>query len=588
MNHATPSVSVRVFDRNAFALLLLGFLTVLLPAQESDEILKLPDLTIHGAKDLPPPESWYYGRMEDGTEILSNASERAGRRLLRDFQIFQQALEVVWPLPTVNNRARTLILCGGGGKFDDFTDRDHNSGDIGSTSLFLQNREQATIVVDLQSTTITLSGLQDDDGAATTNFEVDPYKQLYREYVRYQLSQGNTPIWLREGLSQIVMAMEFTPTWIIFGKVDSSAYRPAQAASALSTGAPPDGTGEEEVAAATSVGDRPFNIALQRRALIPLDKFFAVTADSPEARNPLGNNRWAKQAYAFVHLCLYGENGRFQKAFGQFLQRLGQEPVSEPLFKECFGMSYKDMLLHLRGYIGFTNHTYKTFKLKPGGRPLGGEPIVLRDATQAEIGRIKGDAQRLAALPDRALLSYRLAYARGERDPALLTVLGLAESEAGQTERALMVLETAAKNELSRPQPYLELARLRLAAAKTKPAGSDARIDETQLNAVLDLLFKARQLKPALPETYATIAEAWLASAVLPKKEHLAVLTEGLRQFPRDNPQFLRLAELYARIGDRPTAVAIAQAGHRLAPDDAARASYERLLSTLPPAAGVK
>jgi tetratricopeptide (TPR) repeat protein len=546
------------------------------------EPLRLPDIAVSSTKELPPPEAWQYTRLEDGTEVLANSSERATRRLLRDFQIFQQALEVVWPLPQTAAPARSLILCGARAKFDDFTAPGHNDGDIGSTSLFLRNREQVAILVDLQSTTITLSGLFDDSGAPTTNFEVDPYKQLYREYVRYLLSQGGrTPAWLQEGIAQLVMAMEFTPEWITIGKIDSSGYQ-AGAAAPLAT---ESGDETEDAAhAETSVGDRPFNVALKRRALIPLDRFFAVATDSPEAQNPLGNNRWAKQAYAFVHLCLYGEGGRYQKSFAQFIQRLGSEPHSEKLFQECFHTDYRGMLTTLRGYIEFTAHTYKTYKLKPGGRPLGGPPVTLRDATQAEIGRIKGDAQRLAALPDRALATYRLAYARGERDPALLAALGSAELAAGHSDRASPILETAAKSRLPLPSHFVALARTRLAAAQAKPAGPHARLDDTQLASVLDPLFQARQLRPPLPETYDTIAEAWLAAATPPKADHLAVLVEGLRLFPRHNPQFHRLAELYARAGDQATATSLAQAGLRLAPDDAAKARYQQLLASLSPA----
>jgi tetratricopeptide (TPR) repeat protein len=576
-----PSISV---SRGTFALFVFGFAS--LTAAEPTEVIKLPDLTIHGAKELPPPEDWLYGRMDDGTEVLTNASERSSKRLLRDFQLFQQALEVVWPLPqTGSNPARSIILCGRQNKFSDFTASGHNAGSIGSTSLFVRDREQAAIVVDLQTTSIILSGLVDDEGATTSNFEVDPYKQLYREYVRYQLSQGSRPpAWLQEGIAQIVMAMEFTPEWIIFGKIDSRAYQPAQGPAPTEGSAPDDGTEDEEaVAAQTSVGDRPFNVALRRRALIPLDKFFSVTSDSSVAKNPLGNNRWAKQAYAFVHLCLYGENGRFQQAFGQFTQRLGKEPVSEALFKECFKMSYQEMLLELRGYIGFTNHTYKQFKLKPGGRPLGGAPVALRDATQAEVGRIKGDAQRLAGQTERALDSYRVAYARGERDPALLAALGSAENAAGHTERALTLMETAAKTGLSRPSAHVELARLRLTAAKAKPARDGDRLSDAQMTSVLEPLFKARQLRPPLSETYETIAEAWLVSATMPKTEHLAVLVEGLRLFPYDNPQFLRLAELYRRIGDEATATSLAQAGLRLAKDAGAKALFEQFLASPSP-----
>ena len=41
------------------------------------ETVVLPDFTVKETKELPPPESWQYGRLEDGTEVLSNASARA-------------------------------------------------------------------------------------------------------------------------------------------------------------------------------------------------------------------------------------------------------------------------------------------------------------------------------------------------------------------------------------------------------------------------------------------------------------------------------------------------------------------------------
>lgn len=555
-------------------------------ATPSGETLKLPDLTVTGKQDLPPPESWQYGRLEDGTEVLSNASERASKRMLRDFQMFQQALSVAWPslgnhTPTV---ARTLILCGRRDKFDDFASPDSGRPDLGSTSLFVRSREQAAIVVDLQATTLNLSGLEDDAGTNATSFEVDPYKQLYREYVRYLLSQDPTrpPPWLQEGISQIVMAMEFTPDWVKLGELNSSAYAVAGPATDL-TGVPVEAeTGEEEIAGETTVGDRPFNVALKRRPLIPMDKFFAVTADAPEATNPLGNNRWAKQAYAFVHLCLHGENERYKPAFEQFTKRLAAEPATEALFKECFKMSYKDMLLTLRGYIDYTFHKSTTHKRKPGTPKLGGEPVVLREATQAEVGRIKGDAQRLAGRTRDALMSYHDAYLRGEREPILLAAYGIAASETNQDDRALPLLEAAVKAPgIRRPTAYIELARQRLAAAKAK-AGANGQLDDAQVAAVMEPLLKARTIRPSQPGTYVTIAETWLAGATPPKIENFAVLGEGLRLFPRDTSLFYPMAQLYQRIGETAAAARLAQIGLHFSTDAEGRVRFQQLLASLP------
>ena len=579
----------------AFPLSLLAFqlAVVALPAAttrgEADtpppgETVALPDFTVTGKKEPPAPESWQYVRLEDGMEVLSNASERASRKLLRDFQMFQQALALAWP--ALGNQtmpvARTLILCGRRDKFDDFVARDPGRTDLGTTSRFVRNREQTSIIVDLQSTTLNLSGLDDDGTGNTTRFEVDPYKQLYREYVRYLLSNSPTrsPPWLQEGIAQIVMAMEFTPDWVKLGEIDSGAGGPAVATDAAAT--PSDDAGEE-APAETSVGDRPFTMVLRKRALMPMDKLFAVTADAPEATNPLGNNRWAKQAYAFVHLCLYGNNGRFKAPFDEFTKRLATQPVSEALFKECFKMSYRDMLFELRAHIDGGPHRTDVFKLKPDSPRFGGAPVVLREATQSEVGRIKGDAQRLAGRTNDALISYNDAYVRGEREPILLAAYGIAASETGQSDRALPLLEAAVKGPgTRRPTAYIELARQRLIAAKAK-AGPDGRIDDTQMATVMEPLMKARSIRLPVPGLYEVLAQAWLASATPPKLENFGLIGEGVRLFPRDLALLYPLAQLYQRTGELAAATKVAQVGVHFAATPEERAPFDHLLASLPP-----
>jgi len=60
-------------------------------------------------------------------------------------------------------------------------------------------------------------------GTAFADYEIDHYKQLYREYVRYLISQSQVrvPVWLEEGLAQIVMDIELLDTALIYGKIDS-------------------------------------------------------------------------------------------------------------------------------------------------------------------------------------------------------------------------------------------------------------------------------------------------------------------------------------------------------------------------------
>jgi hypothetical protein len=277
--------------------------------------------------------------------------------------------------------------------------------------------------------------------------------------------------------------------------------------------------------------DRDFSAALRRRALIPLGKFFAITHDSPEATNPLGNNRWAKQAYAFVHMCLYGYKGKYQKAFTTFMQRSAREPVTEAMFKECFSMSYDKMLMEIRSYCDFTVYESKYYKSKEDVI-IPPPPLALRDATQSEIGRIKGEALVLAGHKKAARAELIAPYQRGERDPNLLAAIGLYERAEGEEVRARKFLEAAYAGKTTRADACLEVARFRFADAVAKPAAADGQFSPAQLSSIIDPLLVARQQRPPLPAVYELIAETWIRSAVKPKHDDVVVAVEA-RSFSR-------------------------------------------------------
>ncbi len=545
-------------------------------APANDDVLKLPDLKVTSSADLPPPESWRYTRVGN-FEVLSNASESSTKSLLADFAKFTQAMALVWPVPTKPLAGSTLILCGKGGKFDVFPPAGAVKDDAIVPSVFLRNREQVAIVVDVEADRVAIdpSNLQ-VIGAGSAEYQVDHYKQIYREYVRYMLSQSQSrpPIWLEEGLAQIIMDIELDDTLLIYGKINTLK-------GAVSGGESADSDGTDPTANTDAVvGEQPFNFVLQHHKLIPLDQFFAATAASPETQNPLGNNLWAKQAYAFVHFCMFGENLRYQQALGTFVTRLAREPLSEALFKECFKVGYVDMAKELRGYILHTKHKYQKYALQKDDR-FSAKNIELREATQAEVGVIKGDALRLGDHPEAAFSAYRNAYLRGAREPALLAGMGVSENALKHTDRARDLLEAAVKGGTKLPSAYVELARLRLDHAIAHPS-ANGKLSVGQMGTVLSLLFEARKYQPPLPETYALIASAWAQSAVPPKPENLAVLDEGIRAFPRQSTLLYAAAQLYSQAGAQPTAASIAKLGLRFSSDDATKARFEQLLATLP------
>jgi hypothetical protein len=476
------------------------------PIEVEGPTVELPKFEVSDSRLLPLPESWHYAEIP-GFEILSNISERETRRFTQDFLLLQEVINVIMP---ALNRGRpamptSLILCGGAHGASQFVPTERRDDEYGANSMFFDSPERTAIVMDFA-----LSELQID---SSTIVESDPYRAFYAAYFRHLLRRqmGHTsPPWLEEGLVRLFGGIDFTNKWINFGMVGN-------------------GFGAEKT------GD--FNRFLTGRHMMPLAEMFASEGK--------GNSAWGYQCYAFVHMCLYSVGHKLQKPFIEFCSHLGDEQPSEELFQRCFHKSYKQMEVELRGYIDFTAFTYVEFNAKKGHKLPDPPPVILRDATQSEVGRIKGEVLQMGGHADSAHLELIAPYIRGERDPRLLAALGLDEQLTGHDDRARKFLEAAARAKAVRPRAYLELARLRYSDAIAKPAAPNGKLSEAQLATVLEPLATARTQRPPMADVYALQASAWAHSAVQPTREQFAGVIEGVRQFPAD-PNLLMQAILLA------------------------------------------
>lgn len=544
-------------------------------------------LVVTAKTELPPPENWLTTSIP-GFTVYSNASERASKKLLRDFEAFRFALDNVWPIKATIRRPGTLVFCGRNG-FEDFiprSDRADLSMDAGRASTTLMGPDHVYIVLDMSSSTMTLNNLDFDIDASfgSATFEIDYFSLLYREYVHYLLSQTDAPPppWYEEGVLQIIQKMEVYPKYIRIGEI-RSVPRTGKAKSGFTMPAI-EGDGEDSMEADDDSGmpgmetipDTDFNVALQRRALLGFNNFFGVKADSPLARNPIGNNVWAKQCYAFVHMCLYGWPNKYKQSLETLVARCAKEPMTEQLFQECFGKSYKKFLIELRGYIGYTAYQYNDFVVK-GKERIDMPPREFMPAREGAAAAMKANALILANNSAAAIPALRGAYGRGERDPDFLATYGLAVANS-QSELARRMLAQAIEGKTTRAAAYPAYAALLLQEAKTFPAASDGiHITPGQLVPILDQLFAARKLRPALPQTYETIANAWLACSMPPKPDNFTALTEGLLLFP-NNVELVYLATRVAlKMGDRRASAALIGHGLKLSSDDAGRARFNNL-----------
>jgi hypothetical protein len=218
----------------------------------------------------------------------------------------------------------------------------------------------------------------------------------------------------------------------------------------------------------------------------------------------------------------------------------------------------------------------------------------LRNASEGELARLKGDWERLEVgfvrkgTPDlvekyleQARRTLRHAYDRDVRDPRLLAAMGLCECDAGDDTAARGFLESAARLGPLRPRAGYELARLRFAAADASPEGKDGGLSVDQVSKIFTPLFAVREQAPPMPEVYELIAQVWGRSAFRPTRGHLDVLEDGVRLFPRRTVLIYRTAQLYADQGFKAEAVELVRLGLVVATEAAERDRFAQLEARL-------
>jgi hypothetical protein len=322
------------------------------------------------------------------------------------------------------------------------------------------------------------------------------------------------------------------------------------------------------------------------RELLPLADLFTLrTAPGQDA------TLWRSESMLFIRWALDGKEHPRRDALWKFVERASTGPVTEDIFQQCFGLGYVDAQERISDYL--SNAVNGVLKLSPegSGAPLKPEPRV---ATELEIARIKGDWERLeigyikSRYPElaekyveQARRTLMRAYSQGERDPRLLAVMGLCECDAGNDAGARPYLEEAAKAGVVRPRVYYELARLRYAEARTKPALPDGHLSAAQATEVLKPLGAAYQQMPPLLEIYALTAEVWSRSDVALGRRNLDMLGQGVGFFPWNAPFIYQTAWLNLRSGFKDEAGALIARGLRTGPDATYAARFEQLRATL-------
>jgi hypothetical protein len=325
------------------------------------------------------------------------------------------------------------------------------------------------------------------------------------------------------------------------------------------------------------------------RPLLKMEEL--LVANAPRDRGEDYRRIWEAQAELFVRWALCGSSeGR--DAFWHFADLCAREPVTEAVFTRCLGLDYLDARDALSDLLPFAAGTAVRWAVPPLRRV---PRLSIRDATEAEVRRIRGDWTRRSlkivrgsfpelapAYASQARTAFLRAYDSGDRDPRLIAAMGLLEFDTGDLNGARARFEQVrAAHGVLQPYALAELTRIRLDEALTHPGGPNGTLGQSQMDSVLGPVDDARRLQPALRETYLLAARACnhLARNLTPHERE--ILNEGAWLFARESGLVLEAALWDARSGDRAQARQLADLGLYYASEPEWRQKFAALIESL-------
>lgn len=499
-------------------------------ATREDRVVDLPPLVV---EESATPLRWRHADLP-GKEVLSACPDAVTRDFLRRLQL--QTNLLAWLLPpsyqassvipdtylllsTDTPRATSAEI------LHELLQRRHGDRSVRGPAprvatdgiRFLPNLR----LLDVDATVVFVL-LDDEEETGGFSFTIERVRQLLVQ------RRPRLPPWLVQGLLQLYPELSFESEEL---RADPARW-PARAEK-------PETAGE----------DAPTD-------LVPMATLLAWRASEPGTTPALAVEHRDAQSALFVRWALIDGTPARRTAFWRLVDRLEREPATDSLLRAELGLDFAELDEALRLFLPRARHERRRIReASPGNAPTP----ALRDATPAEIARIRGDWERLSIgyvrqrIPElvpryveRARRTARAGYDQGSRDPSLLAVMGLIEIDAGHPDAARAWLEQAASLGAPRPRALLELALLRFADIDAATQSSTAPPTAEQVAAVLGPLQAADALQPALPPVYTLQAELWARTHASLSPDQLSRLRRASALFPESSHLALRTAQLLA------------------------------------------
>ena len=337
---------------------------------------------------------------------------------------------------------------------------------------------------------------------------------VYHEYMHFLISRTGVelPAWLSEGLAELYATIDIGKAEVGIGRADlwNASY-------------------------------------LRERRLIPLQRLFEITRESPEYNSEKhGRGIFYAQSWALVHYLVFGETDLPDGAFVKLVESVENEPVvSEETFRESTSLTFEEAEERLRRYIH--GGEYQMRAMQRPALPTAGT-VAFKPVSETEANLIDGMLLLAVRGSQEAEASLKFAYQNLPNSAKAAAYLGYLRYEQGLYAAAVEAFEEAIErgSETAAPHLYYVAAILR----RDNPDGIVGRriLSAEETLGLLQSLFSARELGERRRALYHCLGEVWLNSQVTAKERQIAVVAEGLRWHGDDELIGYYLARLLVRI----------------------------------------
>ena len=298
------------------------------------------------------------------------------------------------------------------------------------------------------------------------------------------------------------------------------------------------------------------------RTLLPLAELFRPDAPARDldAYSADRHRVWLAEAALFIRWAHDdGQEARIA-AFRRFAVRSCEGNVTEAEFKACFGYGYAQMRDILSDYL--PTAVREGYVLR-GDQPA--PPVIrVREPSRATVARIRGDWERRAAkfmrarsvpisltYAAQAKLSFQHALAEAPNDPAVLAGAGIAAYGAGDRDLAEPLLRKATSVHASRPDAYLDLARIVLDRAIASSPNGSGKISTAQRTEVEQIAVAGLGVEPRIPDLFGLLSDVQFRTEKPGDGSVLALIDQGAHLYQNFPVLVFRAAVLEGYYGNQ-------------------------------------